>query len=51
MRRYKFSTPSLIKAAPERVYSIIADYRVGHQLILPKPYFASIDVEKGGFSG
>lgn len=36
----------VIDAAPEVVYRILADYRVAHPLILPKPYFES--VEAGG---
>lgn len=36
-----------IDAAPARVYGIIADYRVGHPSILPKP-FKNFVVEKGG---
>jgi hypothetical protein len=30
------------------VYAIIADYRNGHQRILPREYFTSLDVERGG---
>jgi hypothetical protein len=37
-----------IHAPAERVYEIIADYRTKHPLILPKPYFLSLDVEEGG---
>ena len=38
-----------INAPPATVYSIIADYRVAHNAILPRPFFQSMDVEKGGF--
>ena len=39
----------LINAPAETVYNIIADYRNGHPLILPKAYFLSMEVEAGGF--
>src|SRR5262249_31486321 len=53
--RYAFSMPSKyrvqasahIDAPPARVYGIIADYRVGHPSILPKP-FKNFVVEEGG---
>jgi hypothetical protein len=38
----------MIKAPAEQVYKIIADYRNTHPLILPKEYFLSLNVEKGG---
>ncbi len=38
----------MIKAPAEQVYKIIADYRNTHLHILPKAYFLSLDVEKGG---
>jgi hypothetical protein len=37
-----------IHAPVEVIYKIIADYRTKHPLILPKPYFLSLDVEEGG---
>ncbi len=37
-----------ISASAEHVYSIIADYRDGHPHILPKPYFSSLEVDRGG---
>ncbi|HEX2907974.1 MAG TPA: SRPBCC family protein [Phototrophicaceae bacterium] len=39
---------TIIKARPEAVYAVIADYRVGHPAILPKPYFTELAVEQGG---
>ena len=39
----------IIQEAPEKVYAIIADYHNGHPLILPKPYFVSLEVEEGGY--
>jgi hypothetical protein len=41
----KASAP--VRAAPQRVYGIIADYRNGHPRILPKQ-FTSLTVEQGG---
>lgn len=38
----------VIEARPERVYAILADYRVGHPAILPQPYFTELVVEEGG---
>lgn len=38
-----------IDAPAKRIYDIIADYRNGHPTILPKPYFLSLNVEKGGY--
>jgi hypothetical protein len=37
-----------INARPEKIYSILADYNIGHPSILPKPYFTYLTVEKGG---
>lgn len=37
-----------VRAAPETVYGIIADYRNGHPRILPPQYFGSLVVEQGG---
>ena len=42
------STTARMKAAPERVYRIIADYRNGHPQILPKQ-FSNLCVDAGGY--
>lgn len=39
---------TLIDAPATRVYDIIADYRNGHPQILPKSFFTSMAVERGG---
>ena len=39
MSTYEASASRVIAAAPERVYSIIADYRAGHPHILPERFF------------
>lgn len=49
MAQQSFSVSALIPAPAPTVYRLIADYRNGHPRILPKPYFVSLDVEKGGF--
>lgn len=38
----------VIPATPEAVYAVIADYRVAHKVVLPKPYFVDMRVEQGG---
>jgi hypothetical protein len=38
-----------IKAKPADVYNVLADYRVGHNAVLPKPYFVRMEVTEGGF--
>lgn len=45
--KYRVESSAHIDAPPERVYGIIADYRVGHPSILPKA-FKNFVVEKGG---
>lgn len=45
---YQFSASALIQAPPQVLYAIIADYQQGHPLILPKPPFVALEVEKGG---
>ena len=37
-----------IDARPAAVYAVLADYRVGHPAILPKPYFTDLKVQAGG---
>ncbi len=39
---------NVIEARSEKVYAILADYRVNHPAILPKPYFTELKVEQGG---
>ncbi|HEX6069335.1 MAG TPA: SRPBCC family protein [Longimicrobiaceae bacterium] len=42
------SATALIPAAPPDVYAILADYREGHDRIIPRPPFVSLEVEQGG---
>ena len=49
MAQHSVSASALIPADPQKVYDLIADYRNGHPRILPKAYFISLDVEKGGY--
>lgn len=37
------------KAPAAKVYNLLADYRNGHPTILPKPTFADLTIERGGF--
>lgn len=39
---------AVINAPPARVYAVMADYRVGHPAVLPKPAFTRLVVEEGG---
>ena len=48
-KEYKVTESSVIEAPSELVYRTLADYREGHPSILPKPYFLSLEVERGGF--
>ncbi len=48
MTRTTAAASAMIHAPADRVYSIIADYRTLHPLILPKEYFLLLHVEEGG---
>ena len=48
MKRLIATESKIIHAPANKIYEILADYRTGHPLILPKPYFLSLDVEEGG---
>lgn len=45
---YRVSTSAAVNAPPQVVYSIIADYRDGHQRIVPRPEFGEMVIEQGG---
>ena len=49
MRQQTATASRTIAAPAAEIYQIIADYRTLHPLILPKPYFLSLDVEEGGY--
>jgi len=49
MKPYRVSASARIEAEAERIYNILADYHHGHPSILPKPYFLSLTVERGGY--
>ena len=49
MRTITIQAAALIDAPAERVYGILADYKDGHPGILPKSFFESLTVEKGGY--
>ncbi len=44
----KASASKIIDAPAETIYAVIADYHHGHAAILPKPFFQSMTVVKGG---
>ncbi len=39
---------AVIDARPQVIWDVIRDYHIGHPAILPKPYFQSLKVLKGG---
>ncbi len=48
MKTQQVSTAAVIKAPAEQVYAILVGYRDGHPRILPKQYFSSLEIERGG---
>jgi len=48
MDTYELQVFEKIKADTELIYRVLSDYRNEHPHILPKPYFASAEVEQGG---
>jgi hypothetical protein len=48
MTRERIEASAVIPAPPNVVYGVLADYRVGHPAILPKPEFQRLEVLDGG---
>lgn len=48
MSDIQVAVTATIDAQPARVYAVLADYRSHHPNILPKAYFAKVEVTKGG---
>jgi len=48
MKTQQVSASSIINAPARQVYTLLADYQDGHPHILPKQYFSSLEVERGG---
>ncbi len=48
MSKVHIEESRVINAPPHQVYALLADYRVGHPSILPKPYFDDYQLEQGG---
>jgi hypothetical protein len=48
MGRHKVTAEAELIAPADQIYQILADYRHGHPRILPRPPFASLEVEEGG---
>lgn len=42
------SATAVMRAAPEIVYGIFADYHEAHPSVLPRPHFGTLVVERGG---
>jgi Polyketide cyclase / dehydrase and lipid transport len=47
-QKIRIHAESMLDVSAQVVYDIIADYRIGHPEIAPKPYFQGIEVESGG---
>lgn len=48
MKSYRIKASAIIKAPAKNIYALLADYRDGHPHILPKKYFSTPEIEKGG---
>lgn len=46
---YEIRVSKVINAPRQAIYTVIADYRVGHNAIVPRPFFSDIVVEEGGY--
>src|SRR5690349_9553651 len=49
MRPIRASRSAWIDGSPELVYAVLADYAGDHQRIVPRPFFESLVVERGGW--
>lgn len=49
MKWLEIAADQVIDAQPAELYRIVADYKVGHPAIVPKPYFTEMVVEAGGY--
>ena len=48
MSTFQVEESLVIEARAEALYAVVADYRVGHPAILPRPFFQELTVEEGG---
>ncbi len=48
MKTQQVSATAMINAPARQIYAIVADYHDGHPRILPKQYFSSLEVKRGG---
>jgi hypothetical protein len=48
MATHRVSAEAVIDAPSDRAYAVLAEYRVGHPSILPRPPFVDVVVEQGG---
>ena len=49
MKVHRISEAAVIDAPADRLFGILADYRVGHPAILPRRCFTGLAVEQGGY--
>jgi Polyketide cyclase / dehydrase and lipid transport len=49
MSRIHIQTEGPVNAPAAEVYALLADYRNGHPLIVPREYFSDLTVEQGGY--
>jgi Polyketide cyclase / dehydrase and lipid transport len=48
MSRIHIETASEVNASAAEVYALLADYRNGHPMIVPRDHFSDLKVEEGG---
>ena len=48
MSKVLVEVSEIIDAPADKIYGVLADYKVGHQRILPKEHFHDFEVESGG---
>lgn len=48
MATYEVKVSETIRANGKHIYRVLSNYHTEHPRILPKPYFASLQVEEGG---
>ncbi len=49
MSKQEFSVSRTMDGQPEKFYSLIADYKESHPLILPPQFLSDLTVEEGGY--
>jgi hypothetical protein len=49
MNRIHVQAEGMVNAPAAAVYALLADYRNGHPLVIPREYFSELTVEQGGY--